>query len=170
MEVCRMRDTPVIVFINKMDRDGQNPFDLIDDIENDLKISLHPLSWPINSGKDFKGVYSLYDKSLLLFQPNQKANESENVKIEDLADPALDNLVGEKDANSPASVGAAAEYSASKEAILALMLPYNDDSLIAAARVADVRLPLLVPVNMGELRTFRAADEHVYAVLDLNHS
>jgi len=99
MEVCRMRDTPVIVFINKMDRDGQNPFDLIDDIEKDLKISLHPLSWPINSGKDFKGVYSLYDKSLLLFQPNQKANESESVKIEDLADPTLDNLVGEKDAN-----------------------------------------------------------------------
>ncbi|NBW04249.1 MAG: peptide chain release factor 3, partial [Cytophagia bacterium] len=99
MEVCRMRDTPVIVFINKMDRDGQNPFDLLDDIEKDLKISLHPLSWPINSGKDFKGVYSLYDKSLLLFQPNQKANESESVKIEDLTDPALDNLVGEKDAN-----------------------------------------------------------------------
>ena len=58
MEVCRMRDTPVIVFINKMDRDGKNPFDLIDEIENELKISLHPLSWPINSGKDFKGVYN----------------------------------------------------------------------------------------------------------------
>jgi peptide chain release factor 3 len=99
MEVCRMRDTPVIVFINKMDRDGKNPFDLIDEIENELKISLHPLSWPINSGKDFKGVYNLYDKSLLLFQPNQKGSESDSVQIDDLSDPALDRLVGEKDAS-----------------------------------------------------------------------
>jgi peptide chain release factor 3 len=99
MEVCRMRDTPVIVFINKMDRDGKNPFDLIDEIENELKISLHPLSWPINSGKDFKGVYNLYDKSLLLFHPNQKGSESDSVQIDDLSDPALDRLVGEKDAS-----------------------------------------------------------------------
>jgi peptide chain release factor 3 len=94
-----MRDTPVIVFINKMDRDGKNPFDLIDEIENELKISLHPLSWPINSGKDFKGVYNLYDKSLLLFHPNQKGSESDSVQIDDLSDPALDRLVGEKDAS-----------------------------------------------------------------------
>ena len=98
MEVCRMRDTPVIVFINKMDRDGKNPFDLIDEIESELKISLHPLSWPINSGKDFKGVYNLYDKSLLLFHPNQKGTDSDSVQIDDLSDPALDQLVGEKDA------------------------------------------------------------------------
>ncbi len=98
MEVCRMRDTPVIVFINKMDRDGKNPFDLIDEIENELKISLHPLSWPINSGKDFKGVYNLYDKSLLLFHPNQKGSDSDSVQIDELSDPALDRLVGEKDA------------------------------------------------------------------------
>ncbi len=98
MEVCRMRDTPVIVFINKMDRDGKNPFDLIDEIENELKISLHPLSWPINSGKDFKGVYNLYDKSLLLFYPNQKGTDSDSVEIDDLSDPALDRLVGGKDA------------------------------------------------------------------------
>src|SRR6201995_4907061 len=62
MEVCRMRDTPVIVFVNKMDRDGKYPFDLLDEIEKELKISLHPLSWPINMGKEFKGVYNLYDK------------------------------------------------------------------------------------------------------------
>ena len=59
MEVCRMRDTPVIVFINKMDRDGKNRFDLLEEIENELKIQLHPMTWPINSGKDFKGVYNL---------------------------------------------------------------------------------------------------------------
>ena len=98
MEVCRMRDTSVIVFINKLDRDGKNPFDLLDEIEKELRIHLHPLSWPINMGKDFKGVYSLYDKSLLLFNANQKATEEDSVQIDDLSDPNLDDLVGEKDA------------------------------------------------------------------------
>lgn len=99
MEVCRMRDTPVIVFINKMDRDGKNPFDLMDEIEKELNIHLHPLSWPINMGKDFKGVYNLFDKSLLLFHANQKATEEDSVKIDDLSDDLLDRLVGEKDAS-----------------------------------------------------------------------
>ena len=98
MEVCRMRDTPVIVFINKLDRDGKNPFDLLDEIEKELRIHLHPLSWPINMGKDFKGVYSLFDKSLLLFNANQKATEEDSVQIDHLNDPNLDDLVGEKDA------------------------------------------------------------------------
>jgi peptide chain release factor 3 len=98
MEVCRMRDTPVIVFINKMDRDGKNPFDLLDEIEKELKIHLHPLSWPINMGKEFKGVYNLYDKSLLLFQPNQKVSVEESVKVDDLSVALLDELIGEKDA------------------------------------------------------------------------
>lgn len=99
MEVCRMRDTPVIVFINKLDRDGKNPFDLLDEIEKELRIQLHPLSWPINMGKDFKGVYNLYDKSLLLFQPNQKVSVEESVKVDDLASTVLDELVGQKDAD-----------------------------------------------------------------------
>ena len=99
MEVCRMRDTPVIVFINKLDRDGKNPFDLLDEIEKELRIQLHPLSWPINMGKDFKGVYNLYDKSLLLFQPNQKVSVEESVKVDDLSSATLDELVGQKDAD-----------------------------------------------------------------------
>jgi len=99
MEVCRMRDTPVIVFINKLDRDGKNPFDLLDEIEKELRIQLHPLSWPINMGKDFKGVYNLYDKSLLLFQPNQKVSVEESVKVDDLSSAVLDELVGQKDAD-----------------------------------------------------------------------
>ncbi|MEO8583862.1 MAG: peptide chain release factor 3 [Flavitalea sp.] len=98
MEVCRMRDTPVIVFINKMDRDGKNRFDLLEEIENELKISLHPMTWPINSGKDFKGVYNLYDKNLLLFTAHTKGNEEGSLKIEDLSDPTLDDKLGEKDA------------------------------------------------------------------------
>src|SRR5947207_7324765 len=73
MEVCRMRDTPVIVFVNKMDRDGKNRFDLLEEIEKELNLPLHPMAWPINSRKDFKGVYDLFDKDLLLFSPNTKA-------------------------------------------------------------------------------------------------
>src|SRR5450631_3125237 len=98
MEVCRMRDTPVIVFVNKLDRDGKNPFDLLDEIESELKIRLHPLSWPINMGRDFKGVYNLYDKSLLLFKPNQKATEEDYLPLENLNDDILQMRIGEKDA------------------------------------------------------------------------
>lgn len=97
MEVISMRKTPVIVFINKMDRDGKNRFDLLEEIEKELNISLHPMTFPINSGKDFKGVYDLHNKSLVLFTAGTKANE-DIVEIKDLKDPLLDKLVGEKDA------------------------------------------------------------------------
>src|SRR3954468_1812290 len=90
MEVCRMRDTPVIVFINKMDRDGKNRFDLLDEIESELKISLHPMTWPINNGKDFKGVYDLRQKQLVLFTSGTKANDEDVVTISDLSDAVLD--------------------------------------------------------------------------------
>jgi len=99
MEVCRMRDTPVIVFVNKLDRDGKFPFDLMDEIEKELKISLHPLSWPINMGKEFKGVYNLYDRSLNLFTASQKSTEENTISIPDLNDSLLDETIGERDAN-----------------------------------------------------------------------
>lgn len=99
MEVCRMRDTPVIVFINKMDRDGKNRFDLLEEIEKELSLPLHPMTWPINSGKDFKGVYNLHDKSLLLFTANTKATEEDSVVIEDLSSSMLDEKVGKNDAD-----------------------------------------------------------------------
>ncbi len=98
MEVCRMRDTPVIVFVNKMDRDGKLPFDLLEEIEKELHIQLHPMSWPINAGKDFKGVYNLFDKNLVLFSANTKANDEDVMAIENLADDVLTERVGEKDA------------------------------------------------------------------------
>lgn len=98
MEVCRMRDTPVIVFVNKMDRDGKFPFDLMDEIEKELNLPLHPLTWPINMGREFKGVYNLYEKSLNLFSPNQKGIEDNSIAIADLSDPVLDQRVGTKDA------------------------------------------------------------------------
>jgi peptide chain release factor 3 len=98
MEVCRMRTTPVIVFINKMDRDGKNRFDLLEELENELKLSLHPMTWPINSGKEFKGVYNLHDKNLRLFAASTKAEEEDIVAIQDLASPVLQEKIGERDA------------------------------------------------------------------------
>lgn len=97
MEVCRMRNTPVIVFVNKLDRDGKNPFDLMDEIESELNIQLHPLSWPIGMGRGFKGVYNLFEKSLLLFHPNQKVT-AEDLPIDDLNDAQIDQKVGESEA------------------------------------------------------------------------
>ena len=97
MEVCRMRETPVIVFINKMDRDGKNRFDLLEEIENELLIQLHPMTWPINSGKEFKGVYNLHDKNLLLFTAHTKSAEG-TLPITDIQDIILDEKLGEKDA------------------------------------------------------------------------
>ena len=98
MEVCRMRDTPVIVFINKMDRDGKNRFDLLEEIEKELNLPLHPMAWPINSGKDFKGVYNLAEKKLVLFAANTKGNDEDVVEITDLQSPILDAKLGDKDA------------------------------------------------------------------------
>ena len=98
MEVIAMRKTPVMVFINKMDRDGKNRFDLLEEIEKELKIQLHPMTVPINSGKDFKGVYDLHKKSLVLFTSGTKANDEDVVEINDLSEPVLDAKVGEKDA------------------------------------------------------------------------
>src|SRR3982750_3216789 len=98
MEVCRMRDTPVIVFINKLDRDGKNRFDVLEEIEKELNLPLHPMTWPINSGKEFKGVYNLYEKNLVLFTANTKATGEEVVMISDLAEASLDDKRGERDA------------------------------------------------------------------------
>ncbi|MBK5279310.1 MAG: peptide chain release factor 3 [Bacteroidia bacterium] len=97
MEVCRMRNTPVLCFINKLDREGQDPFDLLDEIEAKLRIKVHPLSWPISMGKSFKGVYSLYEKSLKLFTPSKTTIE-EGIEISDINDPLLDQYVGETNA------------------------------------------------------------------------
>jgi peptide chain release factor 3 len=98
MDVCRMRDTPVIIFINKLDRDGKYPFDLLDELEAKLNIKVRPLSWPVNMGRDFKGVYNLYNKSLLMFHPNQKASDEDIISMEDMGDQKIDDLFDDKDA------------------------------------------------------------------------
>ncbi len=97
MEVCRMRSTPVICFINKLDREGRDPFELLDEIEEKLNIKVRPLSWPINMGKGFRGVYSLYEKSVHLFTPS-KVTVEEGVEIKDIDSSQLDELVGESNA------------------------------------------------------------------------
>jgi peptide chain release factor 3 len=96
MEVCRMRNTPVIVFINKMDREGQDPFDLLDEIETTLGIKVRPLSWPIGIGATFKGVYNMFENHLNLFDVNKTKIERDIVSIKDVNDPILDSQVGEK--------------------------------------------------------------------------
>jgi len=94
MEVCRMRNTPVITFINKLDREGLAPLDLLADIEEKLQIECSPLSWPIGMGKRFKGVYNLYRRQLNLFTPGAAVRDQEVVTIDDLSDPRLDQLLG----------------------------------------------------------------------------
>ena len=96
MEVCRMRNTPVIIFINKMDREGRDPFDLLDELEQELSIHVRPLSWPIGQGARFKGVYNIYEQQLNLFTPN-KQRVTEKVAI-DVQSQELDQHVGEREA------------------------------------------------------------------------
>ena len=95
MEVCRMRNTPVIIFINKMDREGRDPFDLLDELEQELQIKVRPLSWPINQGMRFKGVYNIYEQQLNLFTPN-KQRVTEKVQV-DINSNELEQQVGEAD-------------------------------------------------------------------------
>ncbi len=98
MEVCRMRHTPVIVFVNKMDRPSRDPFEILDEIEEELKIEVRPLSWPIGNGPDFKGVYNLFDKSLYLFTPNKQTLE-EGIDV-DINDVRLADEIGERSATT----------------------------------------------------------------------
>lgn len=94
MEVCRMRRTPVMVFVNKLDRPGLDSFDLLDEIEKELRIKVRPLSWPISEGPTFKGVYNLFEQKLFLFSDNDKQTIAENViEITDIKSPSLDRYI-----------------------------------------------------------------------------
>ena len=96
MTVCRMRKTPVIIYINKMDREGRDPFDLLDELEQELQIKVRPLSWPINQGQRFKGVYNIYEQKLTLFTPD-KQHITEKVEV-DIHSDELEKHVGQADA------------------------------------------------------------------------
>ena len=97
MEVCRMRNTPVIVFVNKLDREGRDAFDILDELESELKISVRPLSWPIGIGATFKGVYNMYEQNLNLFTPNKQV-VTERIELSDVNSPELDGYIGAREA------------------------------------------------------------------------
>ena len=97
MEVCRMRKTPVMIFVNKMDREGIDPFDLLDELEQELRIHIRPLSWPIDMGTRFKGVYNIYEEKLDLYTPS-KQTITESIEFKDLNNPELEQYIGKAEA------------------------------------------------------------------------
>ena len=94
VEVCRMRNIPMIVFINKLDREGKDAFDLLDEVEQKLNLSVTPLSFPIGMGYDFKGIYNIYEKNINLFQGESKQHIEETIAFDDLSHPDLEKLIG----------------------------------------------------------------------------
>ncbi len=94
MEVCRMRNTPIITFINKLDREGMDPLTLFEDIEEKLQIECTPITWPIDMGKRFQGVYHIHKQELGLFTPGYSPEDKDGILIHDLNDPALDEALG----------------------------------------------------------------------------
>lgn len=96
VEVCRMRNIPMIVFINKLDREGKDAFDLMDEVEQKLGLQVCPLSFPIGMGYDFKGIYNIYEQNILLFQGESKQQIEDTISFEDINSPELEQLIGEK--------------------------------------------------------------------------
>jgi peptide chain release factor 3 len=92
-EVCRLRDVPIITFINKLDREGRDPFDLMDEIEKQLALDVTPASWPIGMGRDFRGSYDIFADALLLFERGAGERIVEPVRLEGLDDPRLATLL-----------------------------------------------------------------------------
>lgn len=96
VEVCRMRNIPIIVFINKLDREGKDAFELLDEIEQKLSLNVTPLSFPIGMGYDFKGIYNIWEKNINLFTGDPKRDIEETIEFSDLNDPELEGLIGDK--------------------------------------------------------------------------
>src|SRR5512140_2851938 len=95
MEVCRMRNTPVIIFVNKLDREGKHPFELLDELEVKLNIKVQPLSWPISMGTSFKGVYNLYNNSLYLFRPGGTTVQTDVLAIDGIGASVREQQLGD---------------------------------------------------------------------------
>ena len=95
VSVCRMRNIPMIVFINKLDREGKDAFELLDEIEQKLDLKVTPMSFPIGMGYDFKGIYNLWENNVNLFSGDSRKNIEETVEINDLSDTELDQLISE---------------------------------------------------------------------------
>ena len=99
MEVCRMRNTPVMIFVNKMDREGIYPYDLLDELERELKITVCPYTWPIGNGKQFKGVYNLFKEEVQIYAPEKSTVSESFIKTKDIQDPKLRDYVGIENIN-----------------------------------------------------------------------
>ncbi len=95
VEVCRMRNIPMIVFINKLDREGKDAFDLLDEVEQKLGLTVTPLSFPIGMGYDFKGIYNIWEKNINLFEGDSRKNIEDTIAFDDITNPELDEIVGE---------------------------------------------------------------------------
>lgn len=98
VEVCRMRKIPMLVFINKLDREGKDAFDLLDEVEQKLGLRVTPMSFPIGMGYSFKGIYNIYEKKINVFSNNNKQTISEGIEFNDLNNPALNDVIGEDSA------------------------------------------------------------------------
>ncbi len=99
VEVCRMRNIPMIVFINKLDREGRDAFDLMDEVEQKLQLRVTPLSHPIGMGYDFKGIYNIWEKNVNLFTDDSRKNIEDVINISDINSVELNTLIGDKAAN-----------------------------------------------------------------------
>jgi peptide chain release factor 3 len=95
VEVCRMRSIPMLVFINKLDREGKDAFDLLDEVEQKLGLRVTPMSFPIGMGYDFKGIYNIWERKLNLFSGDNKQTVSEGIEFDDITNPELNNVIGE---------------------------------------------------------------------------
>ena len=95
MEVCRMRDTPVLIFVNKLDREGHDPFILMDELEEKLSIKVKPMTWPIGMGQRFKGVYNLPEKGVNLFEADKQRISKDIIAIKDLSSSRLNEIIGD---------------------------------------------------------------------------
>ena len=100
VEVCRMRNIPIIVFINKLDREGKDAFDLLDEVEQKLGLTVTPLSFPIGMGFDFKGIYNIWEKNINLFSGDSRKNIEDTIEINDLANESLNDIIGDQTAEN----------------------------------------------------------------------
>ncbi|MRX65275.1 peptide chain release factor 3 [Maribacter luteus] len=121
VEVCRMRNIPMIVFINKLDREGKDAFDLLDDLEQKLGLSVTPLSFPIGMGYDFKGIYNIYEKNINLFSGDSKKNIEDTIAFDDINNPELETIIGEN---------AAQNLRDNLELVHGVYAPFNKDSYL----------------------------------------
>lgn len=124
MDVCRMRDTPVVTYANKLDREGLDPFELMEDIEKTLNIVCAPITWPIGMGQRFAGIYDLIGKRVIFYEPARRGLKNDIVTLEDLDDPRLDDWVG------PAQ----AEKLREDIELLGAVEPFDNEAFLAGAQ------------------------------------